>query len=328
MNLNNFTIKAQEVLGKAQQEAFNLNNPNIENAHILKVLMDDENGSINYLLKKSNANLTAIQTKLTDDLSKLPKQSSGDPGQNISREANNAVMRANTVLKEFGDEFVAPEHLLLAILRGNDSVANILKDAGLTDKALVTAIKDLRKGATVNSQTASNEYNALSKYAKNLNDLASNGKLDPVIGRDEEIRRTLHILSRRSKNNPILVGEPGVGKTAIIEGLAHRIINGDVPENLKSKVIYSLDMGQLIAGAKYKGEFEERLKAVIKEVTESEGTIILFIDEIHTLVGAGGGEGAMDAANILKPALARGELRAIGATTLNEYQKYFEKTKP
>lgn len=327
MNLNNFTIKAQEVLGKAQQEAFNLNNPNIETAHILKVLIEDEEGSISYLLKKSNANPTAIQTKLSDELAKLPIQSSGDPGQSISRDANNVVMRANTALKEFGDEFVAPEHLLLAILRGSDNVANILKDAGLTDKNLVTAIKDLRKGATVNSQTASNEYNALSKYAKNLNELAANGKLDPVIGRDEEIRRTLHILSRRSKNNPILVGEPGVGKTAIIEGLAHRIINGDVPENLKSKVIYSLDMGQLIAGAKYKGEFEERLKAVIKEVTGSEGTIILFIDEIHTLVGAGGGEGAMDAANILKPALARGELRAIGATTLNEYQKYFEKDK-
>ncbi len=327
MNLSNFTIKAQEVLAKAQQEAFNLDNPNIETAHILKVLMEDEDGSTSYLLKKSNANPSTVQVKLSEELSRLPKQGSGDPGQSISRDANNAVLRASTTLKEFGDEFVAPEHLLLSLLRGNDSVANLLKDAGLTDKGLVAAIKDLRKGATVDSQTASASYNALNKYAKNLNELAASGKLDPVIGRDEEIRRTLHILSRRSKNNPILVGEPGVGKTAIIEGLAHRIINGDVPENLKSKVIYSLDMGQLIAGAKYKGEFEERLKGVVKEVTDSEGGIILFIDEIHTLVGAGGGEGAMDAANILKPALARGELRAIGATTLNEYQKYFEKDK-
>ncbi len=327
MNLNNFTIKAQETLGKAQQEAFNMNHPSIDTSHILKVLLDDEDGSINYLLKKSNANIVAIQAKLKEVIQKLPQQQGGDPGQNISREANNAVLRASTTLKEFGDEFVAPEHLLYAILKGNDNIANLLKDAGLTEKNLVAAIKELRKGATIDSQTASGTYNALNKYAKNLNELAANGKLDPVIGRDEEIRRTLHILSRRSKNNPILVGEPGVGKTAIIEGLAHRIINGDVPENLKSKVIYSLDMGQLIAGAKYKGEFEERLKGVIKEVTESDGSIILFIDEIHTLVGAGGGEGAMDAANILKPALARGELRAIGATTLNEYQKYFEKDK-
>lgn len=327
MNLSNFTIKAQEVLAKAQQEAFNLNNPNIETAHILKVLMEDEDGSTHYLLKKSNANPATVQVKLSEELSHLPQQGNGDPGQNISRDGNNAVLRASTTLKEFGDEFVAPEHLLLSLLRGNDSVASILKDAGLTDKGLVAAIKDLRKGATVDSQTASASYNALNKYAKNLNEMAASGKLDPVIGRDEEIRRTLHILSRRSKNNPILVGEPGVGKTAIIEGLAHRIINGDVPENLKSKVIFSLDMGQLIAGAKYKGEFEERLKGVVKEVTDSDGGIILFIDEIHTLVGAGGGEGAMDAANILKPALARGELRAIGATTLNEYQKYFEKDK-
>lgn len=327
MNLSNFTIKAQELLAKAQQIAYNNNNPTIENAHILQSIMEDEDGSIQYLLKKSNTNIALIQTKLQDELNRLPKQGGGDPGQNISREANNTVLRSSTVLKDFGDDFVTPEHVLLAILKGNDVVAAILKDAGLTEKNLVAAIKDLRKGATVDSQTSANNYNSLSKYAKNLNELAANGKLDPVIGRDDEIRRTLHILSRRSKNNPILVGEPGVGKTAIIEGLAHRIINGDVPENLKSKVIYSLDMGQLIAGAKYKGEFEERLKAVIKEVTDSEGEIILFIDEIHTLVGAGGGEGAMDAANILKPALARGELRAIGATTLNEYQKYFEKDK-
>ncbi len=328
MNLNNFTIKAQEVLQEAQQEAFNNGNPNIETAHILKVLVDDKEGSIDFLLKKSNANIALIQSKLQEVLQKLPKQQGGDAGQVVSRETNNVILRAGAVLKTFGDEFVAPEHLLLAILRGNDSVASILKDAGLTEKALIAAIKDLRKGSTVNSQTADSTYQALQRYAKNLNELASNGKLDPVIGRDEEIRRTLHILSRRSKNNPILVGEPGVGKTAIVEGLAHRIVNGDVPENLKSKVIYALDMGLLIAGAKYKGEFEERLKAVIKEVADSDGQIILFIDEIHTLVGAGGsGEGAMDAANILKPALARGELRAIGATTLDEYQKYFEKDK-
>ena len=318
MNLNNFTIKAQEILQEAQQEAFNNANPNIETTHLLKVLIDDKDGSVDYLLKKSNANIALILPKLREALNKLPKQQGGDAGQMISREVNNVILRAGAALKDFGDEFVAPEHLLLAILRGNDSSSSILKDAGLTEKALVAAIKELRKGSTVNSQTADSTYQALQKYAKNLNELAANGKLDPVIGRDEEIRRTLHILSRRSKNNPILVGEPGVGKTAIVEGLAHRIVNGDVPENLKSKVIYALDMGLLIAGAKYKGEFEERLKAVIKEVADSDGQIILFIDEIHTLVGAGGsGEGAMDAANILKPALARGELRAIGATTLD-----------
>ena len=230
-------------------------------------------------------------------------------------------------MKQFGDEFITPEHLVLAIIQGNDATAKLLKNAGLTEKGLISAVKELRKGSTVSSNTQETQFNTLNKYARNLNELARQGKLDPVIGRDEEIRRTLHILSRRSKNNPILVGEPGVGKTAIAEGLAHRIVNGDVPENLKSKVIYALDMGQLIAGAKYKGEFEERLKSVVKEVSGSSGEIILFIDEIHTLVGAGGGEGAMDAANILKPALARGELRAIGATTLNEYQKFFEKDK-
>ncbi|MEI9933323.1 MAG: ATP-dependent Clp protease ATP-binding subunit [Ferruginibacter sp.] len=240
---------------------------------------------------------------------------------------NNVLLKATASLKSFGDEFVSVEHLLLAILQGNDNSAKLLKDAGLNEKGLIAAIKDLRKGSTISSQTQETQFNALNKYAKNLNEMARNGKLDPVIGRDEEIRRTLHILSRRSKNNPILVGEPGVGKTAIAEGLAMRIVNGDVPENLRSKVIYALDMGQLIAGAKYKGEFEERLKSVIKEVTSSDGDIILFIDEIHTLVGAGGGDGAMDAANILKPALARGELRAVGATTLNEYQKFFEKDK-
>lgn len=328
MNLNNFTIKAQETLQQAQQEAFNNGNPTIEAAHILKALLEDKDGPITFLLKKGNANLNMIQTRLDESLAKLPKQTSGDAGQMLGRDANNVVLRSGAALKEFGDEFVSVEHMLLAILRGNDEASKILKESGLTEKALIAAIKDLRKGGTVNSQTAEQTFNALQRYAKNLNDMAQNGKLDPVIGRDEEIRRTLHILSRRTKNNPILVGEPGVGKTAIVEGLAHRVVNGDVPENLKSKLIFSLDMGLLIAGAKYKGEFEERLKAVIKEVTESDGGIILFIDEIHTLVGAGGGgEGAMDAANILKPALARGELRAIGATTLNEYQKYFEKDK-
>lgn len=328
MNLNNFTIKAQEILQQAQQLAFNNNNPVIETNHLLQALLEDKEGTVTYLLKKSNANLNMINSRLAESLEKLPKQSGGDSAQNISRDANNVMLRAGNVIKEFGDEFVSPEHLLLAIVQGRDDAARILKDGGVTEKALTAAIKDLRKGGTVNSQTADTTYNALEKYAKNLNDLARENKLDPVIGRDEEIRRTLHILSRRTKNNPILVGEPGVGKTAIVEGLAHRIINGDVPENLKSKTIFALDMGLLIAGAKYKGEFEERLKAVIKEVAGSDGSIILFIDEIHTLVGAGGGtDGAMDAANILKPALARGELRAIGATTLNEYQKYFEKDK-
>lgn len=251
----------------------------------------------------------------------------GEGGQTLSRDANNVILRAGAAIKEFKDEFVSVEHLLLGILGGNDDTAKLLKDAGLTEKGLKTAIRELRKGETVNSQTGGTQYNTLQKYAKNLNEMAREGKLDPVIGRDEEIRRTLHILSRRSKNNPILVGEPGVGKTAIVEGLGHRIINGDVPENLKSKIIYALDMGALMAGAKYRGEFEERLKGVVKEVAESNGEIILFIDEIHTLIGAGAMEGAMDAANILKPALARGELRAIGATTLNEYQKYFEKDK-
>lgn len=326
MNLNNYTIKAQETIQAAQQIAFSNGNPNIETNHLLKALLTDEDSPVAFLLKKNNVNIQYVDNKLDESIKRLPK-SSGDAAQMISRDLNNALLRATTTLKTFGDEFVSVEHLLLGLLQGSDDTAKNLKDAGLTEKGLIAAIKDLRKGATVNSQTQSQQYNSLQKYAKNLNELARNGKLDPVIGRDEEIRRTLHILSRRSKNNPILVGEPGVGKTAIAEGLAMRIVNGDVPENLKSKIIYALDMGQLIAGAKYKGEFEERLKAVINEVSKSEGEIILFIDEIHTLVGAGGGEGAMDAANILKPALARGELRAVGATTLNEYQKYFEKDK-
>ncbi len=326
MNLGNFTIKAAEAVQQAQQMAFNAGHANIETEHLLSALLKQEDSPVSYLLKKNNVTINLVENKLQEAIDKLPK-ASGDPAQMISREMNNVVLRAGASLKTFGDEFVTPEHLLLAVAQGSDSTAKLLKDAGLTEKGLITSIKELRKGDTVKSQTQETQFNALNKYAKNLNELARQGKLDPVIGRDEEIRRTLHILSRRSKNNPILVGEPGVGKTAIAEGLAMRIINGDVPENLKSKVIYALDMGQLIAGAKYKGEFEERLKSVVKEVATSEGEILLFIDEIHTLVGAGGGEGAMDAANILKPALARGELRAIGATTLNEYQKYFEKDK-
>lgn len=326
MNLGNFTIKAAEAIQQAQQLAFNSQNPNIETEHILKALLEQQDSPVEYLLKKNNVTINLLEAKLDELIEKLPK-TSGEPAQQISREANSVVLRAGASLKSFNDEFVTPELLLLAIVQGNDSSAKLLKNAGLTEKGLVTAVKDLRKGEKITSQTQSQEYNALNKYAKNLNELARQGKLDPVIGRDEEIRRTLHILSRRTKNNPILVGEPGVGKTAIAEGIAHRIVNGDVPENLKSKTIYALDMGLLIAGAKYKGEFEERLKAVVKEVSTSDGEIILFIDEIHTLVGAGGGEGAMDAANILKPALARGELRAVGATTLNEYQKYFEKDK-
>ncbi len=326
MNLGNFTIKAAEAFQQAQQIAFNAHSPNIETEHILKALLDQTDSPVDYLLKKNNVTVNLVENKLDELIGKLPS-SSGEAAQQISRDANNVVLRAGAVLKNFGDEFVTTEHILLAIVQGNDAAAKLLKNAGLTEKGLITAIKDLRKGEKVTSQTQSQEFNALNKYAKNLNELARQGKLDPVIGRDEEIRRTLHILSRRTKNNPILVGEPGVGKTAIAEGIAHRIVNGDVPENLKSKIIYALDMGLLIAGAKYKGEFEERLKAVVKEVSSSEGEIILFIDEIHTLVGAGGGEGAMDAANILKPALAKGDLRAVGATTLNEYQKFFEKDK-
>ncbi len=326
MNLGNFTIKATEAIQQAQQLAYNNANPNIENEHILQALINQEDSTVDYLLKKNNASINVLETKLTEAIAKLPKVST-EPAQSVSRDGNTTILKAGSLLKTFSDEFITPEILLLAIVEGKDTTAKLLKDAGLTDKGLIAAINELRKGSTVNSQTQSQEYNALNKYAKNLNTLAQQGKLDPVIGRDEEIRRTLHILSRRSKNNPILVGEPGVGKTAIAEGLAMRIVNGDIPENLKSKIIYALDMGLLIAGAKYKGEFEERLKAVIKEVGDSEGDIILFIDEIHTLVGAGGGEGAMDAANILKPALARGELRAVGATTLSEYQKFFEKDK-
>ncbi|MEO6584416.1 MAG: ATP-dependent Clp protease ATP-binding subunit, partial [Ferruginibacter sp.] len=325
-NLNNFTIKASEALQQAQQVAYNHKNPTIETEHLLQALLQMEESPVDYLLKKNNVTINLVESKLEELIKKLPTTAS-EPAQGMGRELNNVVLRSADVLKQFKDEFVTPEHLLLMLLKGKDNTALLLKDAGLSEKGLSAAIVELRKGGSINSQTQETQFNVLNKFAKNLNDLARSGKLDPVIGRDEEIRRTLHILTRRSKNNPILVGEPGVGKTAIAEGLAIRIVNGDVPENLKSKIIYSLDMGLLIAGAKYKGEFEERLKSVIKEVTASDGEIVLFIDEIHTLVGAGGGDGAMDAANILKPALARGELRAIGATTLSEYQKFFEKDK-
>ena len=327
MNLNQYTIKAQEAIQQAQQLAFNNNNANIETAHLLKSILLDKDSPIEFLLKKNNVNPNLVLQKSEELMSTLAKVTSGEPAANLSRDLNSVLLKSNAALKTFGDEFVTVEHIMIAFMQVNDGVAKILKDAGLTEKGLIAAINELRKGEKVQSATQETQFQSLSKYAKNLNELANKGKLDPVIGRDEEIRRTLHILSRRSKNNPILVGEPGVGKTAIAEGLAMRIVNGDVPDNLKSKVIYALDMGLLIAGAKYKGEFEERLKGVVKEVSTSDGEVILFIDEIHTLVGAGGGDGAMDAANILKPALARGELRAIGATTLAEYQKFFEKDK-
>jgi ATP-dependent Clp protease ATP-binding subunit ClpB len=326
MNFNNYTIKATELVQKAMQLSFDAKNPNIETEHLLKAMLEMSDTPIDFLLKKNNVVVNLLDSKLIELINKLPKIS-GESSQTLGRETNAALMRAVANTKTFNDEFVTLEHILLSLLQGNDVVGSLLKDVGLTEKGLVASIKELRKGSTVSSQTQETSVQSLSKYAKNLNELALAGKLDPVIGRDEEIRRTLHILSRRTKNNPILVGEPGVGKTAIAEGIAMRIVNGDVPENLQSKIIFALDMGQLIAGAKYKGEFEERLKAVVKEVISSDGAIILFIDEIHTLVGAGGGDGAMDAANILKPALARGELRAVGATTLNEYQKYFEKDK-
>ncbi len=327
MNLNQYTIKAQEAIQAAQQLAYNNQHANIETAHLLKAILGDKDSPTDFLLKKNNVQPSWVLQKLDALFEKLPKQQTGEPASALSRDLNAVLLKATASLKDFGDDFVTVEHLIVGILQVNDAVAKILKDAGLTEKGLKTAIAELRQGETIKSATQETQFQALNKYAKNLNEMANKGKLDPVIGRDDEIRRTLHILTRRSKNNPILVGEPGVGKTAIAEGLAMRIVNGDVPENLKSKIIYALDMGLLIAGAKYKGEFEERLKGVIKEVTSSDGDIILFIDEIHTLVGAGGGDGAMDAANILKPALARGELRAIGATTLNEYQKFFEKDK-
>lgn len=325
MNLNNFTIKSQEAIQQAQQIAISKNHQAIEVAHLLKGIFETDENVTPFIFKKLNVNAAVVQQALDKIIDSLPRVSGGNPY--LSSNANQVLVKSTEYLKEFGDDFVSIEHILLAILGSKDNTAQLLKDAGANEKGLKAAINDIRKGSKVTSQSQEDTYNALGKYAINLNAQARSGKLDPVIGRDEEIRRVLQIISRRTKNNPILVGEPGVGKTAIAEGLAHRIINGDVPENLKTKQIFSLDMGALIAGAKYKGEFEERLKAVVKEVISSEGEIILFIDEIHTLVGAGGGEGAMDAANILKPALARGELRAIGATTLNEFQKYFEKDK-
>jgi ATP-dependent Clp protease ATP-binding subunit ClpB len=325
MNLNNFTLKAQESIQKAQEIAVGSQHPQIENAHILKGLLISDDNVVPFLIKKLDVNLTHLQSELDKLLNGYAKVSGGQIY--LSPNATTALQKSLTFLKDFNDEFVTVEHILLGILSVKDDVSDLLTQHGVTLQKLRRAITEHTNGSRVKSQTADSPYNALNRFAKNLNELAAAGKLDPVIGRDEEIRRILQILSRRTKNNPVLIGEPGVGKTAIAEGIAHRIVNGDVPENLKSKHIYSLDMGALIAGAKYKGEFEERLKSVIKEVIESDGEIILFIDEIHTLVGAGASEGAMDAANILKPALARGELRAVGATTLKEYQKYFEKDK-
>ena len=325
MNFNNFTIKAQEAIQKASEIASGNQQQAIENAHLLKGLLLVDENVIHYLLKKLNVNINRLDSQLDELITTFPKVSGSEVY--LASSANSTIQKEQSYLKEFKDEFVSVEHLLLGIWAAGDKVSGFLKDSGVNEKDLKKAIVELRGSNRVTDQNAEATYNALNKYARNLNEYAESGKLDPVIGRDDEIRRVIQILSRRTKNNPILIGEPGVGKTAIAEGIAFRIIKSDVPENLKSKTVYSLDMGSLVAGAKYKGEFEERLKAVIKEVTQSDGEIILFIDEIHTLVGAGGGEGAMDAANILKPALARGELRAIGATTLNEYQKYIEKDK-
>ncbi len=325
MNFNNFTVKAQEVISQAQQMAQNSQHQAVDTGHLLRAMLSEEASVVSYLLKKVDVAVPHLVQQVEALVASYPRVSGGD--QYLSKESNDVLVYASQEASKMGDEFVSVEHLLLGLVECRGRVADLLRQAGVTAKAIKVAIADLRKGSKVTSQSAEDTYNALGKYAKNLNQMAQSGKLDPVIGRDEEIRRVLQILSRRTKNNPILIGEPGVGKTAIAEGLAHRIVSGDVPENLKSKTIFSLDMGALIAGAKYKGEFEERLKSVIREINEADGEIILFIDEIHTLVGAGAGEGAMDAANILKPALARGELRAIGATTLAEYQKYFEKDK-
>jgi ATP-dependent Clp protease ATP-binding subunit ClpB len=326
MNLNNLTIRAQEAVQKAQQLSMENQNQAIEVGHLYHGITNVEDSPVDFIMKKLGVNPDIIKKT---NMSIIGSYAKGGDSSNayLSRTASDVIQKANIALKTFGDEYVAVEHLLLGILQVKDQVGQMLKDYGIKEADMISAIKDLRKGAKVKSQSAENTYNALSKYAVNLNEKAKSGKLDPVIGREEEIRRVLHILARRTKNNPILIGEPGVGKTAIIEGLAHRIVAGDIPEDLREKQIYALDMGALIAGAKYQGEFEERLKSVVNEVIASEGNIFLFIDEIHTLIGAGKGQGAMDAANILKPALARGELRAIGATTLNEYQKYFEKDK-
>ena len=325
MNFNNYTIKSQEAIQRAQQLAQGLGQQDIQVEHIFKGIQEVDNNVLPFILKKLQVNTTTLNQTIEKALASYPKVQGGQ--MSLSRTAGEVLMEASNIAKKMNDEYVSIEHLLLAIFKIKNQVGQTLKEQGVTEKQFEQVIAELRKGERVTSASAEETYNSLNKYAKNLTQLAHSGKLDPVIGRDDEIRRVLQILSRRTKNNPMLVGEPGVGKTAIAEGLAHRIVNGDVPENLKDKTIYSLDMGALIAGAKYKGEFEERLKSVVKEVTSSDGSIILFIDEIHTLVGAGGGEGAMDAANILKPALARGELRAIGATTLDEYQKYFEKDK-
>ena len=325
MNFNNYTIKSQEAIQQAQQLAQGYGHQQIENEHIFKAIFEVDENVLPFILKKMNVNVPMLQQILDKQLESFAKVSGGDIM--LSREANKTLNEASIIAKKMNDDFVSVEHLILAIFASKSKIAQVLKDQGVTEKGLNATLEELRKGDRVTSQSQEETYNSLNKYAKNLNQLAKDGKLDPVIGRDEEIRRILQILSRRTKNNPILVGEPGTGKTAIAEGLAHRIVDGDIPENLKDKQIFALDMGALIAGAKFKGEFEERLKAVIKEVTSSDGDVVLFIDEIHTLVGAGGGQGAMDAANILKPALARGELRAIGATTLDEYQKYFEKDK-
>src|ERR1035437_9570905 len=325
MNFDNFTIKAQEAVNQAVKIAEGNNQQAIETGHLLKGLMVNAESVTGFLLKKLGVNVVMFNAALDKIIVSYPKVTGGETY--LSSAANSAVQKAVSISQKMGDQYVSVEHLLLGLLDGSDQVSRLMKDSGISHKELEEAIKALRKGSKVDSQTAEDTFNSLNRFAVNLNERAKSGKLDPVIGRDEEIRRVLQILSRRTKNNPILIGEPGVGKTAIAEGLAHRIINGDVPESLKSKQIYSLDMGALIAGAMYKGEFEERLKSVIKEVIDSAGEVVLFIDEIHTLVGAGGGEGAMDAANILKPALARGELKAIGATTLKEYQKYFEKDK-
>lgn len=326
ITMDNLTLKTQKAIQKAQEIASANNHQAVETAHILKGLLETDDNVIPYLLGKFGVDPKGLQKALDQMISSFSKVTGGSE-QYLSNRANKALQEASVYAKKMNDEFISVEHLLLGLLTTNDEVATLLKNYGLHEKDLMAAIKELRKGSNVTSASSDESWNALNRYARNLNDLARAGKLDPVIGRDEEIRRVLQILTRRTKNNPILIGEPGVGKTAIAEGIAHRIVNGDVPENLKSTLIFSLDMGSLIAGAKYKGEFEERLKAVVKEVIDSNGEVVLFIDEIHTLVGAGGGEGAMDAANILKPALSRGELRAIGATTLNEYQKYFEKDK-
>ncbi|MDE6542479.1 MAG: ATP-dependent chaperone ClpB [Muribaculaceae bacterium] len=325
MNFNSFTIKSQEAIQKAVELTRQAGEQQIEPVHILKGLMDEGDSLVKFIFQKVGANLTAVAQQVDREIASLPKVSGGEPY--LSRTSNDVLQKSLDIAKQNGDEYVTLEALLMALFEINSAASTILKDAGLGAKELKAAIDELRKGKKATDQSAEESYNALSKYAINLNERARSGKLDPVIGRDEEIRRVLQILSRRTKNNPMLIGEPGTGKTAIAEGLAQRIVRGDVPENLRTKQIFSLDMGALVAGAKYKGEFEERLKAIVNEVTQSDGEIILFIDEIHTLVGAGKGEGAMDAANILKPALARGELRSIGATTLDEYQKYFEKDK-